>query len=38
MDENKDVIKEVEDNGKKYTIQYFKGQKLDRNIHTKKEI
>ena len=38
MDENKDIIKEVEDNGKKYTIQYLKGQKLDRNIATKKVI
>ena len=38
MDENKVIIKEVEDNGKKYTIQYFKGKKLDRNIQTKKII
>ena len=36
--ENKDIIKEVEENDKKYTIQFFKGQKLERNIPTKKVI
>ena len=38
MNENKDIIKEVEENGKKYTIQYFKGGKLERDVPTKKVI
>ena len=38
MNENNDLIKEVEENGKKYMIQYFKGEKLEKNIPTKKII
>ena len=34
----RDGIKEVEENGQKYTIQYLKGGKLDKNIPTKKVI
>ena len=38
MNEKRDKIKEIEENGKKYTIQYLEGDKLDKNIPTKKII